>query len=251
MSSGALTFARFAWPPNVLGYCGPDGQALFEALATDTVEAAAAVAPRFEGAWPYLEVIAASARITDPLDRRVVEAYWIGNELLSRVDPARLGDDLSDRFRGRTGAGWENIASSLGAGAVAHHAFHVFVVYPWAGMLRSGPAEPALDVLERCSIRPGTVTAVDDDKALVSVRPLAWDGETFGYGDDVDTWFRLGADGIRVTEARVGERVAVHWDWVCDRLDRMRERRLTRWTAHCRHLAERGLAGLPLATTSN
>ena len=39
----------------------------------------------FSGAWPYLELISAGCDIGDPLDQRVVEAYWVGNELLDRV----------------------------------------------------------------------------------------------------------------------------------------------------------------------
>jgi len=247
MNSGPLTFARFAWPPNLLGYCGPTGSLLADALATASNEPAIAAAPRFEGAWPYLEVIAASSGIADPLDRRVVEAYWIGNELLRRIDPVRLGTDLDDRFRRRSGPGWERVAATVGAGAVAHHAFHVFVVYPWAGMLRDGPAQPALEVLELCSIRVGTVEAVEAERVLASVRPLTWDGTHIGEGDSAHRWFRLGNGGIQTVEVAIGDRVAVHWDWVCDRLDPLRERRLTRWTEHCRRLAERGLSGAGLA----
>ena len=44
-------------------------------------------ARQFDGAWAYLESIARAAGIADPLDERVVEAYWIGNDLLDRVDP--------------------------------------------------------------------------------------------------------------------------------------------------------------------
>ena len=250
MSSGPLTFARFAWPPNVLGYCGPSGSLLQDALAANTDEPAIAAAPLFEGAWPYLEVIAGSNGISDPLDRRVVEAYWIGNELLRRVDPVRLGTDLDERFRKRSGPGWERVAATIGAGGVAHHAFHVFVVYPWAGMLREGPARPALEVLERCSIRPGTVEDIEVERALVSVRPLTWDGTHIGEGDIVTGWFRLGTKGVQTIETAIGDRVAVHWDWVCGRLDPLRERRLTRWTEHCRRLAEQGLTGISFAATA-
>ena len=35
---------------------------------------------------PYLRLIAAANGIADPLDRRVVEAYWLGNGLLERTD---------------------------------------------------------------------------------------------------------------------------------------------------------------------
>jgi len=45
------------------------------------------VAARFEGAWPYLQLIAACNGIGEPLDRRVVEAYWVGNELLKPGAP--------------------------------------------------------------------------------------------------------------------------------------------------------------------
>ena len=250
MTSGPLTFARFAWPPNQLGFCGPAGSSLLEALATDSAAPATAVAPLFEGAWPYLEVIAASAAISDPLDRRVVEAYWIGNELVGRVDPVRLGADLDDRFRRRSGPGWERVAATIGAGAVAHHAFHVFVVYPWAGMLRAGPAQPALGVLERCSIRAGTVEVVEPERVLVSVRPLIWDGVRLGDGTPAGSWFRRALGDVETVTAEVGDRVAVHWDWVCDRLDPLRERRLARWTAHCRRLAEQTLAGASLVTAA-
>lgn len=39
----------------------------------------------FAGAWPCLRLIAASSGITDPLDRAVVEAYWVGNRPLENV----------------------------------------------------------------------------------------------------------------------------------------------------------------------
>ncbi len=49
----------------------------------------AELARTFEGAWPYLSLIAAANRIDDPLDPRVVEAYWVGNALLDRVRARR------------------------------------------------------------------------------------------------------------------------------------------------------------------
>ena len=103
--SGALLFARFAAPPNSLGYCGGnDHRALVDHLRAgvdgpDLVRLCRA----FEGAWPYLRLIATSAGIADPLDRRVVEAYWLGNGLLDRVAPAAFAVDLERRFRPRTG----------------------------------------------------------------------------------------------------------------------------------------------------
>src|ERR1035437_6641781 len=81
--SGPELFARYAYPPNELGYCGPaEPSALLEAAAEGGQESLTAhLARQFEGAWPYLELIAGCNAVVDPLDRRVVEAYWIGNDL--------------------------------------------------------------------------------------------------------------------------------------------------------------------------
>ena len=40
-------------------------------------------------------------------------------------------------------------------------------------------------------------------------------------------------DGIGfVTDLAVGDVVSLHWDWVCDRLNRAELANLQRWTAH-------------------
>ena len=79
--SGALRFAAYAYPPNALGYCGPDeSHQLLEQLAAGVDDPdLRRLARGFEGAWPYLELIAGANGIRDPLDSRVVEAYWVGN----------------------------------------------------------------------------------------------------------------------------------------------------------------------------
>ena len=52
------------------------------------------MAAQFEGAWPYLQLIAASNGIAEPLDPRVVEAYWTGNRLVTRAPPSASGGIL-------------------------------------------------------------------------------------------------------------------------------------------------------------
>jgi len=90
---GAQPFARYAYAPNHLGYCGPaDSAALFELAATGRTEAdITSVASRFTGAWPYLCALAELTGIDDPLDIRLVRAYWTGSSLLDGVDQARFG----------------------------------------------------------------------------------------------------------------------------------------------------------------
>ena len=91
--AGPIRFARYAYGPNRLGYCGPDDAAqLFgEATEGDDTGAIRRLAEQFEGAFPYLQLIAHSNGIADPLDERVVEAYWLGSTLLDNVTPQAFG----------------------------------------------------------------------------------------------------------------------------------------------------------------
>jgi hypothetical protein len=210
--SGAVLFARFAYPPNELGYCGPaDARALLvRAAAGDDEPELRRLARQFDGAWPYLEMIAGANGLADPLDPRVVEAYWVGNALLDRVAP------LPD---------WPD-------GALPCHAFHVLGVYPWLGLLRKGRVTEPLHVLDRCRIRWGRVEAVDDEHAVVRSRPLAWDGHRLHLGLPRVETVTLGTEGVAlVSPPAVGDWCALHWDWVCDVLSPRRLAALRRRTA--------------------
>jgi len=231
---GPVLFARFAYPPNALGYCGADDhEALLEYGASGVVDRGLAeLARTFEGAWPYLEVIAGSAGIGDPLDGRVVEAYWIGNPLLERVPMERIGTSLTDRFRGVAGRSWERLAETIPAGAVPTHAYHVFAVYPWVGLLRTGSTENALHVLDRCRIRWGQVVRVEGDAVFVRSRPLLWDGRALLLGAARVEEVVRATDGIGfVADLEPGAWVALHWEWVCDRLSQRQLRALRHYTA--------------------
>jgi Family of unknown function (DUF6390) len=105
VTAGPVLFARYAYPPNRLGYCGPDDStALLEyADARTSDPGLVALARQFAGAWPYLSLIAAANHLPDPLDAAVVEAYWLGGPLLERVPAALLARQLTDGFGLRAG----------------------------------------------------------------------------------------------------------------------------------------------------
>jgi hypothetical protein len=217
---GPLRFARFAYPPNALGYCGPDDPAALigHTSAGESGPDLVALARQFAGAWPYLELIAASCGRSDPLDEAVVEAYWIGNRLLHRVEPRVFAAHLAGRFEARAGRGFADLATLALLGAVPHHNFHVFAVYPWVGLLRAGPsaAEP-LRVLNSCRVRWGRVQAVHNGLAEVAGRALEWDGRALRLGPtQVEPVMCASAAGSLTAVVRPGDVVAVHWDWVCD-----------------------------------
>ena len=149
LASGPVLFARYAYGPNRFGYCGPDdADELLEAGAAGQDRVLRALAQPFEGAYPYLALIARSAGIADPLDRRVVEAYWLGSELLRCVPVSAFGASIDERFRDRVRpTDWRWLATKPIDGAKPVHAFHVLDVFPRVGLIRGGQIDGVLQVM--------------------------------------------------------------------------------------------------------
>jgi hypothetical protein len=218
--SGPTRFARFAFPPNRLGYCGPgDGGDLAHYASGHDDPGLREVAAGFDGAYPYLQLLAGAAGRPDPLDADVVEAYWIGNGLLDEVELHDFGNSIDDRFRMRAGTAWHRLSDAIPAG-VAHHSFHVMHVMPWAGLMRDGVVDEPLRIIDRCRISWATVVGPADgvasgttDRVLVRRLPLVWSGSRLVWGEPV----------VETVQTSIivqpGDAVAVHWDWICERLD--------------------------------
>jgi hypothetical protein len=233
---GPLLFLRYAFRPNLLGFCGgEDHQALFQyGLEGRVDQGLIELEQQFDGAYPYLQLIARANGIADPLDVRVVEAYWIGNRLLERVDMGALFRSLEERFKGRARPkDWPWLASKVPAGARPHHSFHVFEVYPRIGLMRGGAAGPLLETMEQCRIRWGQVIAVAGPHLVVRMRPLELREGRLALGEPrletVQRW--LGGRGF-VDSAQPGDWVSIHWGWACDLLTPTQRANLeyyTRW----------------------
>ena len=232
---GPILFARYAFGPNRLGYCGPDDAAeLFgQATVGGELSALRRLAEQFEGAYPYLELIARSNGLADPLDARVVEAYWLGNDLTSHVRATDFAGSLDTRFRRRLrNDGWRWLADKPRAGALPVHAFHVLDVFPRLGLLRSGALDDVVKVIDSCRIRWGRVLERDGDWLVVATVPMALvDGKLALTPPRVET-VRGWQDGRGfLNSVGVGDVVSLHWDWACDVLDARRLALLQHWTA--------------------
>lgn len=222
-SSGALGFARFAFRPNALGYCG--GQAPSELF--DRVVAGAddpdlyRLCGEFAGARPYLELLAHAPGARGPLDPQVVESYWVGGPLLEALDPDVFRADLERRIRpGAALDDWRWLAGKPAQGAVPHHAFHVLEIYPRLGLTGDGSRGEILATMERCLVRPARVTAREGDELLVMARPLVIDEGELHFGEERPERTMAAIDGRGfVDRARPGDWIAVHWDWACDILE--------------------------------
>jgi hypothetical protein len=189
------------------------------------------LAKAFEGDWPYLELLASAAGISDPLDARVVEAYWIGNPLLDKVDPSSMAGSMQHRFRVPAGRAWPALMDAVSAGALPHHSFHVLGVYPLLGLGPAAGAEEPLCVLDQCRIRWGQVVEIAGERAIIRSRPLCWDGRSLELGEPRLEEVVVARDGLAlVSDLGVGDRCSLRWDWICDRITARQLRALQTYT---------------------
>lgn len=232
--AGMLRFIRYAFMPNRLRYCGgDDNRTLFQYGVEKVTDGGLPVLlRRFTGALPYLQLIARSNQIADPFHPHVVEAYWIGNDLLNTVEVRQLHDDLLARFgkhmQGRTR---ELILGKAPAGARPHHSFHVLDIHS-----RLGELEHSLATLDNCRISWGQVTRVEPGQLVVNRVPLLLREGKLVLGDAVPERVTRQVEGRGFTDqAQPGEWVSLHWGWACEVLSETQRGHLERFTQH--HLA--------------
>jgi hypothetical protein len=208
LTSGQVLFGRYAYPPNELGYCGPTDGGGTSGLASHAKE--------FDGAWPYLAAIADAVGASDPLDEDVVRSYWIGGPALCRVDPSDLLTRLRTSFKGQVTGLLDAVPAATGV--AAHHSFHVFVVYPWVRFL-GRDATTALQVMQDCRVRSGTVESVTGEHTVISSRPLRFQEGRLTLGERQTERVRWKKGELSLAPAPApGSIVSAHWDWVCGSL---------------------------------
>jgi hypothetical protein len=211
MDDGIPLAARFSIATNRLNYCGP-AQAeslLYGAIVSGrgSPESRRAL-EGFEALMPYLQAIGTQHGL-DPFDERVVEAYWIGNELLDAFTPEgfrAILEALHRRGLPRSVAG--RLAAHLPAQPIPHHVFHVAFVGVGAV---TGHVETTLPNLESC--RPAWATVIERRPDVLQVRRptlrisegrLAWGPESLE---------EIPYDPRVVPEADAGRSVVLHWGW--------------------------------------
>jgi len=230
--SGLQLFARYAYPPNQRGYCGPaDHGELYDYRTAGAVDAGLAqLAASFHGPWPYLNLMAHQTGIGGPFSTPIVEAYWVGNQILDVIDTGPFGNVIEERFKPRVGQRWQYMAEALPYG-FPHHSFHVFVTYPWVGLLEESDRGEPLEILDRCRIRWGQVASVSGSTAVVNSRHLRWDGKQLYLSEPESESVEIAATAPGVEPpVAVGDWVSMHWGWVCERLNRRKLRNLRHYS---------------------
>jgi hypothetical protein len=209
-------FARYAHAPNALGYCGPP---LGATLRDGSVNEVRKAATKFSGAWPYLQVLAKMTGISDPLDHRLVESYWLGGGVGANLDPGEFFDALLAIIGPQADHYWSHLTPDLAREAAGNHCFHVFGVYPWTRFLGRGMDEQPLSVLDNCRITCGSVLSRIGGQVDVMCQGLAWDGRALTLSQPSARRLDVWADGYSaMPDVAAGDEVALHWGRLCGRL---------------------------------
>lgn len=232
--AGTTRFIRYAFMPNRLRYCGGDDNATLFQYGVERASdgGLTPLLRRFSGALPYLQLIARANAIPDPFDARVVEAYWLGNDLLDHVEVRQLYDHLAERFgkqlQGRTR---ELVLGKAPAGARPHHSFHVLDVHS-----RAGELENSLETLEHCRVSWARVLRVEGAELAVERQSLTLRSGKLVLDTPHEERIVRQVDGHGFADgARAGDWVSVHWGWACEVLTPRQRTNLERYTLY--HLA--------------
>ena len=143
----------YSIPPNKLGYCGPvESWKVLNSFILNPIEQSEGEVKRllagFNALHPYLELIA-NANGLEPFDAEVIDAYWIGNQLLENVSYEEIQKTiLSFQHFGMPKSIAEKKAKELPDGILPHHSMHVLYVN-----FISRKVEPIVQNLSNCLIQ--------------------------------------------------------------------------------------------------
>jgi len=214
---GVRLCARFSLPTSRMRYCGPDyADSLLErAIAKgEDLPAARNALAQFEALTPYLDAIAAKHGL-DPFDAKVVEAYWIGNELLDGFTKEEFRAILAAfEKRGLPPTVSARIAANLPEDPLPHHAFHV--VFVGVGQV-SGKVETTLENMDKCRPSWARVLEVEENSATASRPTLQLRDGRLGNGPPERVEFQ--ADPRFLPGLAAGDWIAFHWYWPAVILD--------------------------------
>ena len=254
--NGLLYCARYAFPPNSLGYCGPSKQVDLKEYTTKTVadKGLVNILSRFETLYPYLTLIAYENNIKDPFDLRVVEAYWLGNALLTKITQkqmyAHFAEALSLKKKLKP-KNFEWLIGKIPQGSLPTHSFHVLNVFTRTGHHATDHTVETMDncrigwgrIIKNLKFKIKNVQSVD-----VETQPLILANGKLALGKPIIKTLSS-SRGLRCTSEDVAipkrllqslrsfamtnkspTYISFHWNHVCDVLTLRQVRNLQRYT---------------------
>ncbi|MFH0943243.1 MAG: DUF6390 family protein [Candidatus Beckwithbacteria bacterium] len=257
---GLLRCSRYGLAPNKLKYCGPDKNKELEGyLKTKTTDwGLERILKEFKAMQPYLKLIARENGIADEFDERVVEAYWLGNELLDKVSLKGFFDHALGKLD-RKSLKWFEV--KLGRGAKPNHSFHVFNFWKRTGYVAR---LHTIETMDNCRISCGKVIRpmLGNTKFLRAHSYLTESDETlraqksvFAIAGRNSHSLLVNTDRLVYKNGKLGfepavkeisflegkyhpeELVTFHWNMVCEKINKTQKENLDKYTRLALNLA--------------
>ncbi len=222
-SDGLVRCARYAFMPNRLAYCGPTDKnedLLYLTTEEKNKKGLNHILENFETLHPYLSLIARGNRINSPFHPQVVEAYWLGNNLLENVTLNNFYVHLMEglNLRKKLSLSSKNyLEEKLPQGALPNHAFHVLNIF-----IRTGKEFVAhtLETMEACRISWGKIKKIQKDNFLVAYQPLIYLDKKLLLGSNLEKKVKREIEGKTfILNPKVGDIIAFHWNLACEILN--------------------------------
>lgn len=238
--AGVLRCARYAFMPNKLHFCGPDKNRdlFYYAQGLEIDGGLNLILKEFQTLYPYLSFIARVNKIRDTFDERVVEAYWLGNNLLDNIDKKRLYEHLLDGVELKKKLPrllLRRVVDKIPLGAKPHHSFHVINVWKRTGSL---DVYHTLNSMDLCRISWGKIEKIDWPNLKVRYQPLVSEENELKLGLSVshDILAQINNSGF-ISEPRIGDWISFHWNFACEILNQTQVDNLKKYTEESIKLA--------------
>jgi len=217
---------KYSYITNSLDYCGQHNafkefKKFIENPSEEKIEEIEKFLSTFESLYPYLKLIA-NANSLALFDRKVIEAYWLGNKLLDNIPVEKVKEmilkDLSapgllPKFIA------EKKATPLQGKIFPHHSFHVLHLN-----FVTKKVDPVLENLKKCIISWGTIKEIQEDHLLVNGAVLSHP-EKFELRSDA-----MLVQNLFIKDPQIGDVVSVHWNSAVEKISENQLNMLKKYT---------------------
>jgi hypothetical protein len=227
MNNALQLESRFSLSPNSLGYCGLNsaGAKFQKCIKEGKCGGVRKEVKNFIVLHPYLRVL---ARITrkSRFSYEVIEAYWIGNDLLRKAKPEDYL--LLIKYFEKQGVPAffvDELKKKVPKVFIPNHLFQVLHV----GVGRvSGSVPFNIKTVNDCMIRWGKVEKITGKKAIISLNSLK--KKTKNTYSLIKTRTKIPYKLWLTKDLKIGDNVAVHWNLIVKILTKKEEENLKFWT---------------------
>ncbi len=224
---GVELCSRYSRVPNSLGYCGPSDvqEAFLKCIMNGECNKARLSLKKFEGLHPYLELIAGKHGL-DPFDYDVVEAYWLGNQLLEGFTREEFSLQLDNLvIAGLPSFIAEKLKKNIPQNPYPVHLMNV--VFVGVGNI-TGSVSPNLENMDNCRVSWGKIMKIADGKLVVRYNPLVKAGDRAVLGKEIEK--EVSFDSRIFKSLDEGDLISMHWNHACEKLSEERKNRLHEYT---------------------